>query len=105
MFYKDNNERPDNEKEEMVSTFNVVVRTPFPKNCNPMMEDQFHMGVPLGTNLMVLHHSHPSEVAKYVILVHIPTGHRIQINFPEAEDNVMEKTRRYERILNEREQW
>jgi hypothetical protein len=105
MFIDDNNEKKMHETDEMTETFKTVVRPPFRKNCNPMREDHFHMGFKVGTNLMVLHHSHPSEVAKYVILVHIPTGHRIQICLPEAAgENAVTKAQRCEEILRKREE-
>jgi hypothetical protein len=45
------------------------------------------MGTSLGTNVMMLHMHHPrSEPAKYITLVHIPTGERIRITFPEWKE-------------------
>lgn len=108
MFHDDNNERPAHKTDEMTDTFQVVVRTPLPPNSNVFLHDHFHMGTKVGSNVMVLHHSHSTEEAKYVILVHIPTGRRIQINLPEAGDeDVTLKARRCEEIVKdaERDQW
>ena len=88
----------------MSDTFTVVERLPMSENCSPMKEDHFHMGFKAGENLMILHHSHPQETARYVILVHIPTGHRIQVNLPESDSDRGMDAVLCERILNDREQ-
>jgi hypothetical protein len=50
-------------------------------------EDFESMGTAIGTNVMMLHMHHPnSEPARYITLIHKPTGQRIRITFPYEEE-------------------
>lgn len=55
------------------------VRESFPANANPFHNDFYHMGTKLGTNVIIMHENHPSEVMKYLIIVNIVTGERMKV--------------------------
>jgi len=53
----------------------------FPPGANPFTEDVYHMGVKLGTNIMIMMPNHVSEVCPYLIVVNIDTGERMKVEF------------------------
>lgn len=67
------------------STFHIEQMTPFEPQENPMLQDRFHMGDAIGTNVFMLHRNFPHEEMGYLILVHLPTGQRLKITFPEND--------------------
>jgi hypothetical protein len=50
----------------------------FPENSNPYHHDSFHMGTPIGKDLLMMHANHPSEEMNYFILVDTKTGERFK---------------------------
>ena len=46
---------------------------------NPFSEDLCHMGVTLGTNVVVMYPNHPLEEMKYLIIVNTNTGERMRV--------------------------
>lgn len=56
---------------------------------NPFLEDSYNMGKSLGNDVMAMMANHDTDPCKYVILVHIPTGRRIVVEFAVPEDKVV----------------
>lgn len=78
--------------EEDVETnkaFTIKPISSFPPGANPMIEDFENMGTSLGDNVMVLHKTFPHEEMTWMVLVHIPSGRRIKIVFPEEAEHLM----------------
>ena len=79
MFYEDEHEKPMVVK---IGSIEIEQLNSWKPDCDPMNEDYCSMGTSLGTNVMMLHMHHPrSAPARYITLVHIPTGERIRITF------------------------
>lgn len=57
------------------------VKEPFPPHSNPFQHDYFHMGTPIGNNIMIMHRAHNHQKADYMIIVNIETGERIILYF------------------------
>jgi hypothetical protein len=60
----------------------IIKLTPIRAGDNPLMHDHFHMGTKISSNFEIIHHTHPNEKAKYLIIVDKTTGERIKI-FPD----------------------
>lgn len=58
-----------------------TVKEPFPPHSNPFRYDYFHMGTPIGNNIMIMHRVHDNQKAEYIIVVNIETGERIGLIF------------------------
>lgn len=54
-----------------------------PAEANPFHHDAFHMGVKLGTNVMVMQANHATEECKYLIIINLETGTRHRISLKE----------------------
>jgi len=67
--------------------FDITELSDIPNNIGPFAHDCYHMGTTLGTNIMVMHETHPSKEMKYFILVNIETGKRIRIDFKKGEND------------------
>lgn len=67
-----------------INGFKVEEKPSFKKNCKPFQEDAFHMGTHLGSNVMAMMTNHREKQMHYLILVDIPTGKRIKIQFPSS---------------------
>ncbi len=52
---------------------------PIPQNSNPFHHDAYHMGTRVASNVTIMHATHPSEKAAYVIVVNNVTGKRIKV--------------------------
>ena len=61
----------------------ITVRTlePFPANENPFLHDWYHMGVRLGTNIVVMMENHDNQPCPYLIVVNTETGERTELSF------------------------
>jgi hypothetical protein len=70
---------------DMTASFRIEMMEPFPPGSNPMHMDGYHMGTVLGPNVMLLHANHREETMQYVILVHLPSGSRMKVFFPEYD--------------------
>jgi hypothetical protein len=87
MFYED-----ENEKAVVTSVGSIHIEQlnswkPGIENHEIFNEDFCSMGTSLGMNVMMLHMHHPnSQDARYITLVHKPTGERIRITFPWKEE-------------------
>ena len=57
---------------------------PFPPNTNPFLCDAFHMGTPIGSNVMVMMGNHSGERCPYLIVINVETGERVRIIFEES---------------------
>jgi len=57
-----------------------------PAGENPFHHDAYNMGTRMGKNIMVMHHSHNSETARYIILVNTDTGARVRIRIAHDEE-------------------
>lgn len=71
----------------------------FPPNCNPYLEDAFHMGISLGSNVTAMLGNHSTDTCDYIILVDTRTGERIQIDFTDAADDKANLAKVTDRIL------
>jgi len=71
------------------SAFKVKQLSSFPPNENPFWHDSYHTGVSLGRNVMAMNSlgNIDDKDIDYIILVHRPTGQRIQVNFRKGESN------------------
>jgi hypothetical protein len=63
---------------------------------NLLVQDCFHMMTTIAENVVILHHTHPSETARYFIIVNPQTGESMKVVFekPEAQptwEEVIEK--------------
>ena len=84
MFYEDEHEKPMVVK---IGSIEIEQLNSWEPDRDPLDEDYISMGTSLGTNVMMLHMHHPrSDPAKYITLVHKPTGERIRITFPYEEE-------------------
>jgi len=52
---------------------------PFPPKSNPFYHDIYNMGTVIAENITVMHESHPTDKAKYIIVVNTETGERLKI--------------------------
>lgn len=59
---------------------NVKQLVSIPAGKNPLIYDLYHMGTYVASNVLVMHYTHPTEKAKYVIVVNTETGQRLRIN-------------------------
>jgi hypothetical protein len=66
--------------------FKIKELSAFKPKVNPFLQDEFHMGTALGSNLMVFHSKHSSEIQPYIILININNGKRIRIDIEEVEE-------------------
>jgi len=74
-----------------MSTFRIEQLEPLPPDENPFLHDRFHMGNSLGSNVMLMYRgSGEDQPADYLIVVHIPTGQRLKITFPEARPDILD---------------
>ncbi len=73
-------------KASVRSVFKTKQLESFPVNENPFWHDSFHMGTYVAKNLLVMHRSHDSENAEYIILCHVPSGQRIKVSFPKERN-------------------
>jgi len=80
----------------------VTAIEPIPANANPFNHDLYNMGTSLGSNVMVMHENHNDAPADYLIIVHIPTGHRVRIEFPEMKDRKAMRPEVMEAICQQR---
>ena len=78
--------------------FKINVLEPFPPGADPLYEDYENMGTSLGENVMVLHKSFPGDKMCWMILVHIPSGQRIMITFPEEKERLLSFKEATERL-------
>jgi hypothetical protein len=80
--------------------------TPFPPGENPFRHDLYHMGTPIGNDVVVMHCSCEKEAVTYLIIVHIPTGNRIKVwpelLEPSVEDHVKSLTNMMELLCKHR---
>lgn len=57
----------------------------FPPKSNPFHHDTFNMGTQIAANITIMHRSHTSEKAEYLIIVNTDTGERLRIDIETAE--------------------
>lgn len=50
-----------------------------PAGSNPFLHDLYNMGTRVAKNLMVMHSTHDSQDATYIILVNTTTGERFRV--------------------------
>jgi hypothetical protein len=62
-------------------TFQQEELSSIPQATNPFLHDAYHMGTPLGENVMIMHENHPDKPCKYIIIVDIPSGRRLKVYF------------------------
>lgn len=46
---------------------------------NAFLQDAYHMGTRMGSNLMIMHENHSTSECKYLILINTITGERKKI--------------------------
>ena len=51
---------------------------------NPFFSDHFHMGQPIGTNLVMMYANHDTQPCPYLIFVDKTTGKRVKLVFDEV---------------------
>ena len=59
----------------------VSIGPKFNPSENLLEQDLYHMLTPMGMNVAILHATHPSERAKYLILVDTTTGSSLRVEF------------------------
>ena len=52
------------------------------RHSNPFLHDLYNMGTPVAANCMIMHGTHPSQIASYVIIVDTFTGKRVKVHLP-----------------------
>jgi len=67
---------------QRVNGFKIVPMDDFPPDVNPFLHDSYNMGTEIGSNLTVMMSNHVPEKCCYIILVHKPTGKRIEVQMP-----------------------
>jgi hypothetical protein len=82
---KEGQERRDQELAECApgSGFEVCAMSPLaltPEDNNPFNHDFFNMGTRMGSNLMIMHSHHDTDVCESIILVNLETGERVRIH-------------------------
>jgi hypothetical protein len=50
-----------------------------PPKANPFSYDLYHMGTRMGSNLLIMHANHDSEICNYLILCNTDTGERWRV--------------------------
>lgn len=50
-----------------------------PAGDNVFLHDVYHMGTRVAKNVIIMHATHNTEVAKYVIIVNEATGERMKV--------------------------
>lgn len=63
---------------------------PIPPKSNPFNHDQYHMGIYVGDNCMIMVPNHQSEECEYVIVVNITTGERLKVDIRAIQPTVLE---------------
>lgn len=59
---------------------------PIEPNKNPFIDDVSNMGTRIASNVMVMHHTHGNEYARYIIIIDLTTGERMSVHFePEVK--------------------
>jgi hypothetical protein len=58
---------------------------------NPFISDHFHMGQPIGTNLVMMYTNHDTRPCPYLIFVDTTTGNRVKLVFDEVSATRKEK--------------
>jgi hypothetical protein len=66
----------------------IVSLDGIPPNSNPFDHDMYNMGTRIASNVMVMHETHPTQKAKYIIIVNTETGERLKVEFPYEEKGV-----------------
>ena len=57
---------------------------------NPFCQDAYHMGVRIGTNVMIMLPNHDTERCNYLIVVDTITGERLRIRFGSVAREIIE---------------
>jgi len=60
----------------------------FPAGDNPFCYDAFHMGMTVGSNVIVMMPNHSREECPYLIIVNTVTGERIRVSFKNADKEI-----------------
>ena len=63
-------------------TMKVKQLPSIPANENPFWHDMFNMGHYFSKEVVVMYKNHADSHCPYLIIVHVPTGQRIEIEFP-----------------------
>lgn len=66
---------------------NIEKLPSFRKEANPFRSDNYHIGTPIGKNIVIMHPNFPKEYCKYIIIVNKKTGERVKINFDEQQNS------------------
>ena len=97
MFFDDKNEKARNalgiNSDTFAGDIQIERLPPMRQDILPLTDDDIEMfyrfpaGVSLGTNVVaMLLHNPDEEPARYITLIHKPTGERIRITFPYEEE-------------------
>jgi|SRR5581483_586199 len=62
-----------------VSTMKLEVLPPIPAGESPFIHDAYHMGAQVASNVYIMHETHKTQKAKYIIVVNTETGERSRI--------------------------
>lgn len=71
----------------------------FPPGSNPFEYDMYHMGIPVGRNIIIMMGNHDNEICDYLIVVNTETGERIRVEFSEKSRDKIRLSKRIDRIL------
>jgi len=52
---------------------------------NVFEQDPYHMGNRMGTDIMMMYATHPTEVLKYLVFINTATGERWKLSFEQEE--------------------
>lgn len=61
----------------------IVQLEPFPQG-NPFLHDNYHMGVTIGTNVVVMMANHQDKECPYLIVCNLESGERIRLEFKDS---------------------
>lgn len=67
----------------------------FPPGSNPFCHDQYHMGMEVGKNVIVMYSCYENDRCDYLIIYNKETGERLQVNITEEAE---EKAAQHEAI-------
>lgn len=75
----------ENEITKITDVFSAKVLDSIEPASNPFQSDMYNMGHEQFKNLTLMYDKHSDSDATYLILVHNPSGERIEIKFPKGE--------------------
>lgn len=69
-----------------IGNFELKKLEGFPPDSNPFLHDGFNMGTPIARNCMIMHRTHTTMDADYLVIVNTDTGERLSVVFKNEKD-------------------